>query len=603
MLKTLLVGLSLFLALLATKAAAYVHILPTFSIDNDPVCEIYEQAYLTQLDEGKVPSFETKQAGLNLDQLWSPNDIIYKPFEAPSNPIHFTTPIVHKDVTWLEWYPVIGFEYILSSQGIMGKGTSIGSIKPAPGKSFFMQLDSLKSTEYYLKIAIIEDDKLDAIIKKGQDKKGFIPIEEGEIVLAFYPPSYYNPLKNMFHFKGGFYIADNDGVYKLEDGETKTVCKIGNTSSFESPQIKALEYIANKSLMTKGVSRIPNYQGPDYDADHQVINGFKDAIEKPWLMMVDSYGMCTSNWEISYCAKARALELILNVQASKDPWSYREVQAIREHMAGAQYVLSQFYINQFKIDPLIAKGIAKQAVYNFVEKTVYLHYLIRSRGNEKVLAIDKYTLDDRTGALPKNWFNKTELMWAAHFNDYDAIQELLQKGNTINDVTSVSGKHAKLQRLNRSALTYAAENATLPVIQSLIAAGADLNIKDAKGNDLNYYLSKNNLINDSIERLALMPKANVKPSFNCKLASTKQEKAICSSEGLSVYDSQMSMLYKKVRKNVPSAEIKPLQRRWLKELKQTCSMPSTSLLTKCMKSQYRTRIQYLNNLLVAIKDN
>ncbi len=42
----------------------------------------------------------------------------------------------------------------------------------------------------------------------------------------------------------------------------------------------------------------------------------------------------------------------------------------------------------------------------------------------------------------------------------------------------------------RYALRYVVENGTLPVIQSLLSAGADKSIKDSNGNGLQYYLNK-----------------------------------------------------------------------------------------------------------------
>ena len=590
--KTLLVGLSLFSALASAQVP------PVFSINSDPVCAIYEQSYLEQLNDGKLPSFNTEEIRVR------ENGSVYTPQQAPSVAIQFTKPIVNDQVTWLEWHPIVGLQHSFKYSGNSTDVTSIGSIKPSPNKSFVLQTNTIGWRGPFFRVWVIDDSLLNSIIANMTEKDQQVPIEESgaTFISGTSEHVFYTELKNIFKFKGEFYSLTDDEVYRLKEGKFETVCRVGNQLSLQSPQITALEDIANASLMTKGVTHIPNYYGSMGSSHIKVVNGFQEAIEKPWLIQVDDNAMCFKNSHVDYCIKNKAVENTLNDLASKDPWSYREVQAIREHMKGGEYVLRQFYVNNLKINELVAEGMAKQAIYNFIEKTVYLHFYIKNRSEKTVKAIDLYTLDDENGSLTKNWFNKTELMWAAHFNDYDAVQRLLKKGNSVQDTTSSTDEYASVQYLNRSALTYAAENGTLPIIQSLIKAGADINIKDSKGNDLNYYLNKNNLVNVSIETIKLTTKVNITPSFNCKLASTKQEKAICGSKGLSIYDSQLNKLYKKVRKNIPSSEIKVLQRRWLKELKQTCSMPSTSLLTKCMKSQYRARIKYLNGLL-AVKES
>jgi hypothetical protein len=178
------------------------------------------------------------------------------------------------------------------------------------------------------------------------------------------------------------------------------------------------------------------------------------------------------------------------------------------------------------------------------------------------------------------------------------LKEAEESGNMniVNAVTYSSNLPSSLKRVNRSALTYALENATLPVIKALMDAGAYTDITDSEGNDLYYYLDKNNFVDLSLEEIIIAPLEEIKPSFDCALASTNQEKAICSNDGLAVYDKHMSDLYKAVRQGQDD-DIKVLQRRWLKELKQTCSMTDSTQLNSCLKSQYRTRIQYLNNLI------
>ena len=187
-------------------------------------------------------------------------------------------------------------------------------------------------------------------------------------------------------------------------------------------------------------------------------------------------------------------------------------------------------------------------------------------------------------------------MWASHFNDFDAVKRLLSKKKELHNVTSTDHDYTSLQFVNRSALIYAVENGSIPLIQEIISAGADIDIKDSKDNTLSMYLDKNHTVDMTWEQLKKLPKVEIKPSFDCNLARTKQEKAICNSQGLSVYDQQLGLLYKKVRATELYPEIKSLQRGWLRSLRTECSGYGAGL-TNCMKDKYRSRIKYFANLL------
>ncbi|MDE1145504.1 MAG: ankyrin repeat domain-containing protein [Azospirillaceae bacterium] len=93
---------------------------------------------------------------------------------------------------------------------------------------------------------------------------------------------------------------------------------------------------------------------------------------------------------------------------------------------------------------------------------------------------------------------KTPLMTAAQFNSLDAIQQLLKAGAAINRQTLAPGEIEDNSAIpdsgaiegcatynithgQRTALMYAAANAGLPIIQALLAAGADTHLKDSQG--------------------------------------------------------------------------------------------------------------------------
>lgn len=98
-----------------------------------------------------------------------------------------------------------------------------------------------------------------------------------------------------------------------------------------------------------------------------------------------------------------------------------------------------------------------------------------------------------------NAFGKTALMYAAHLNLFDSLDLLLKAKAAVNAVTTdppqeVLGTAYAISRTRRSALMYAAENASKKVIDRLIDAGADVHATDSKGNGISYYLKLNPLL-------------------------------------------------------------------------------------------------------------
>lgn len=592
--KTLLISLSLF------SNIAYSQIQPTLSIYNDSICSLFRDKITTG---DRLTSYQ-KSYGRNYSE-WA----LFDSSQQQISPIKYSNPINNYDIDWLEWLPADGLKFKFDESGHIKAGISISSTKPAPDKSFIMQLSSQSLP--HLALSIIDDSILDSVLnsKSMQEQSknmrgknvgnGYTSIEGAH--LLFSSSSEYD-FRNLFKFKGHFYKADENEVYKLQGNEFTTVCKVDRSLS-KDPQVSAFEYTVN-NIFAGGRYRdfsIADLVEPDsfYTGYRNgiIVNGLKDAIEAPWLIKVDDNGECIKGDYPGNCLANKAVDIVLNNFAAQDPWSYREVQAYREQAKIAKNVLSQLYIKQLGLTPSVAKGMANQVVYDLLFETGMYADVDKPMARLK----DPYTLDDPQGSIANNFLNKTDLMWAAHFNDYDAIQRILEKVKTINlspinYVTFTETRYSAVQRVNRSALTYAAENATLPVIQSLINAGAYIGIKDSKNNGLDYYLRKNNLVDYTIQEIAAMPSVDIKPSFNCKRASTTQEKAICADKGLAVYDSQMAKLYKKVRE-IPAYNIKAAQRSWLKDLRKTCTMKDKPSLYSCMKSEYRGHIKFLNNLL------
>ena len=108
----------------------------------------------------------------------------------------------------------------------------------------------------------------------------------------------------------------------------------------------------------------------------------------------------------------------------------------------------------------------------------------------------------------KNAFGKTPLMTAAQFDQIESVRQFLKAGADVNAATNapkeIAGNSPKIDsdpssgcgdyaitHGSRSALIYAAANASLGVIEALLAAGADKSKRDSQGRTaLDYLLGK-----------------------------------------------------------------------------------------------------------------
>ena len=104
-----------------------------------------------------------------------------------------------------------------------------------------------------------------------------------------------------------------------------------------------------------------------------------------------------------------------------------------------------------------------------------------------------------------NGFGKTALMMAAHMDQLDALEQLLNAGADPNVITWLEHpitvgpwgrtapdcRYANIKHRERTALMYAAENASLEIFEILIEAGADPKAQDSKGRSVSDYLKMN----------------------------------------------------------------------------------------------------------------
>jgi uncharacterized protein YecT (DUF1311 family) len=197
-----------------------------------------------------------------------------------------------------------------------------------------------------------------------------------------------------------------------------------------------------------------------------------------------------------------------------------------------------------------------------------------------------------------NESGKTPLMVAAHLDRPDAIRRLLKAGAQINAVTidPAIGGFEGPERTGRTALIYAAENASPIAIRLLLDAGADPTIKDSKGNDLSFYLARNQRLTVTERSLGVIAITDVAsrfsgPSYSCSKATTATEKAICGSEVLRIFDSQIARAFTTLRMKAGTVVVRE-QRAWLQSRDLSCLTD-----VDCLAEKMSSHLRYLQKRL------
>lgn len=105
-----------------------------------------------------------------------------------------------------------------------------------------------------------------------------------------------------------------------------------------------------------------------------------------------------------------------------------------------------------------------------------------------------------------NEFGKTALMYAAHYDLADTVTLLLGRGADVTKRTNAqNAAETLIQFDSRTALMYAAENASERVIRALIEAGSDVCATDTGNRDVWSYVRRSRrLSNDDRARVALL---------------------------------------------------------------------------------------------------
>ncbi|EMF8784117.1 ankyrin repeat domain-containing protein [Vibrio vulnificus] len=444
---------------------------------------------------------------------------------------------------------------------------------------------------------------------------------------------FYSSFWNVFYFQEQPYVMAASGLYKpitvysIKNGNGQEVCNIEPPISVDvrKENLDLAYRHALQYFMTDIEGNFGSMGSRYYSYTHDLM---LDVIYRPSIHAEKA----DSDKEIDSLAYL----------AQSDAWSARELGAAkniasinRSYLKGyftetsnqldannlASLVLNQVYSDydrrqldengraQLKQLTSALSGDDTEAILKSCQENVnsesfdYYHDNQRNMTDCLSLVLDKSTVledlvaqcaepNSKCALSEANTFGKNLLMYAAHMNNPKAVSVLLNNSEMVNTATINTARFdfpltENLTTYGRTPLMYAAENASQRTIQLLLDAGADPKLKDNKGNDYFGYMDKNWRFNSSKARSYLSKPG---PSFNCELAVSTREKAICSDTMLSDYDRELSYLYREAYDQSPNAQaLKTDQRKWLKGVDQSCTPKSD--IFECLSREYRERIR------------
>lgn len=456
-----------------------------------------------------------------------------------------------------------------------------------------------------------------------------------------------------FSYKNKWYVLGDFGdfhrhdsvrhVYRIsKEGTAQKVCSLKIFQNFDETRMgKQLPFFSAYKRAVEKIMLDPGSCGTSHPEVTAKWNGQLFAamsIIRPWAVE-PAWKKSSNSWEANRIEFQRKHFSDWKFQ---DIWSYREYETYENLMADAITELKNHYSKHYNYstaDALqLAKGIIDAmpgryyslGIYHNQDKD-YLPFQQMIGGTYQNWNELQQDLSLKYGNVPLtslslmidnpqhythlpasikkesiiSFYHKDLLMFAAHMNNYDSVKFLLDSGWPVTAVTRYEQKYScdpALERVNRSALTYAAENASLEVIKLLISAGADTEIKDSKGNNLDYYINLNPRFSDDEKKLGFNGLVNRpstsdsgKPSFSCDQKLNRIETAICNSNGLSIYDRELSKNYNAAKATTQlTSALKQSQRQWIKKRNRECGkLTGNDRLNACLARETRARIRYL----------
>lgn len=507
---------------------------------------------------------------------------------------------------------------------------------------------------------VINPDEIDLLEShiKGKNKDRFS---------SFYPMgaltygSDFSWWENLpFQFKEKWYVLTEFGdfhrhnskrnVYQImQDGTSKSVCSIKIFQNFDNSNAKSS--LPLFSAYKHSVEQIMLSAGNCGTSHPEVLAKWSGqffssmAVIRPWAIE-PTWKSSKNRWE--------AARVVFQKKHYED-WKYQDVWSYREHatnkslMFDAITELKNHYVSHYSYSDSEAFKLASEIIQSmpgrYYSLGVYYNYdkdfsifqkmvdgtydnwksikqdLNLKYGSVPLVALSlmidmpqvyKMLPAETNQNLIESFYKKDILMFAAHMNNFNSVKYLLDSGWPVDQVTSHEPEYScgsKLGRLNRSALTYATENASIEVIKLLVEAGADTKIKDSKGNSLNYYLNLNPRFSAEEKKSgfdhvlkAYATLEATKPSFSCAGKLSRIEQSICKSTNLSIYDRELNKAYRAIiASNSVSVDLKVSQISWIKRRRSECKAFSTDeQLNACLARTTRARIRYLEYVQSAL---
>lgn len=449
-----------------------------------------------------------------------------------------------------------------------------------------------------------------------------------------------------------FYRHDSvRDVYQIHsDGSSSKVCSVKIFENFDSkdeyfhfPFFSAYKKSVEKIMLSPGgcgTSRPEAYAKSNGQlfASMAIVRPW--AVEPTWDKLVGD-----SSWRIDFQKKH------FDDWKYQDIWSFREYRTFEYLKRDAVSELARHYVENYNYSEVeareLAAGIVQSLPGRYYSLGVYYNkdkdfsfFDDLMRGSYQDFNRIEEDLKLKHGSIPlvslslildipsqyqnlpqkfdyrkiESKYGKDLLMYAAHMNNFDSVKYFIDAGWPVDDVTTYKPAHfcdEGFERLNRSALTYAAENASIELIKLLVDAGFDTEIKDSQGNTLDYYIARNPRFSDQEVALGfdgLIKKYSkiepAKPGFSCQAKLNRIESAICGSQGLAIYDRELNKAYREViRIDGMAADLKDSQINWIRQRTKDCgSAPDDASLDACLARSYRSRIRYLEYVKSAFGD-
>lgn len=502
------------------------------------------------------------------------------------------------------------------------------SVEPLPGRAGFRgglwriaaDLDSdgqneivlvtsemFRSEDVYRSFILKSERELDAAITGLADSAEqrfpatYVKFDEQ----AFGPAgTWSSELKVLFQWHGKFYLSRvrkdsfaEAGLALLRldaDGGTHVTCRVGS----DDPQVIAEKMRQSREIraLLKSLAAVGT-SGTTYCGTSNMglrwDRGAQDAVlrlaARPWTMQVSQPD--DVSWKF------------LAAWSHEDHWNRREYLTLLQTLEPARRAYSRYLESAYGLDAQAARVRAAAAI----EALVGSWFLVPSSFTDPqeadfpgVTQVDGIPYPDPDKL---NLFGKTGLMMAAHMNRIDQVRELLARGANPN------AKTVKLQecgyavsRGSRTALMYAAENASPLVMKVLLDAGAQPEARDSEGNQPKDYLGWNPRLTDEEKHLSMSALAALAGSraneagFDCAHARMPAEKAICGSEALRLLDSDMARAYVQARAG-DGDSLKSDQRRWITWRAGQCEARATPKeMRECLAEETAARTRYLQYL-------